>query len=87
MSTVIKYSICLPSDLRKLCVENCWFTCASSDQWLQLYRANENGYPVEFIAGMVYACSDPRVDARKIHAKLSEARTAFRVSIVFDYRA
>lgn len=53
-----KYSVTSTSELRNLCIKNNWFTAGTIDQYYKLFYANENGYPVEGIATIIWLCSD-----------------------------
>lgn len=53
-----KYSVTNPGELRSLCIQNDWFTCGTISQYDKLFYANENGYPIEEIATIIWLCSD-----------------------------
>lgn len=46
------------SDLRKLCIENDWFTCGCNQQYQKLFTAYWEGAPLEEIATIIWVCSE-----------------------------
>lgn len=62
------YVIAHPFELRKLCIENNWFTCGTSCQYEKLFYANEHGFTLEQIALIIWLCSDGcfLVDIREV---------------------
>lgn len=60
-----QYSIATPERLRSLCVRKDWFTCGTSEQYQNLFYANENGRPLEEIATIIWICSDAEINSKQ----------------------
>lgn len=58
--------------LRKLCVENGWFTCGTNCQYEKLFTANQYGAPIEELVTIIWLCSDGDVYKEDIEKALRE---------------
>lgn len=55
------YSVTTPEVLRKLCIDNNWFSSGDNEQYHRLFYANENGFSIGEIATIIWVCSDINV--------------------------
>lgn len=53
-----KYSVSDPDTIRKACIDSGWFTDGTVSQYEKLFYANENRWPLEKIATIIWLCSD-----------------------------
>lgn len=53
-----KYRLNRGIDLRKLCIENDWFTCGTNEQYEKLFTAYYENAPIEEIATIIWVCSE-----------------------------
>lgn len=59
--------------LRKLCIENNWFTFGDNDQYNKLFKLNKQGASVEELALVIWLCSDDdEWNRTEIECKLRE---------------
>lgn len=67
-----KYSVTTPEELISLCIKKNWFTGGTNEQYEKLFYANENGFPIEEIATIIWLCSDDCSRADIIEDLISE---------------
>lgn len=68
------YSVTTNSELRELCIKNNWFTSGSVIQYEKMFCANEQGWPLEEIALMIWLCSNEKWTRQDITTELRLAR-------------
>ena len=71
------YTVTTTENLRKLCIDNNWFTCGTNRQYEKLFYANENRCPIEEITTIIWLCSDDEVTRRDILDALRIARIEY----------
>ena len=45
-------------ELRRICIENKWFTAGTIEQYDKLFEANRMGLSIEHLATIIWVCSD-----------------------------
>ena len=77
-----KYTVTTNENLRLLCIKHDWFTQGSISQYEKLFYANENGFPIEEIATILWICSDSEKWCRRdILHELKSAQEEYDWSI------
>lgn len=63
--------------LRKLCINQNWFTSGDSVQYEKLFYANENGFTIKEIATIIWICSSDDWNKQDILSILKKERKKY----------
>ena len=80
------YTVCSSYDLRKMCIENDWFTAGDNRQYQKLFESNihsEGSLSVRELATIIWVCSS-NASFEEILEKL-EAKKEEYIQFLYDY--